>query len=253
MTTRSGLAATAEQVARGLSKASMLDGRAFIRTPVLFPSGSTAVVVLHEEGSDRYRVSDLGQGFEEADTLGIAAAYRSQATEVAARSGLKFDQTAFIVAGLEPDQLVGAVMAVANAAARALERALIRSESRRQEIATDRLVARLRHVFPTAQISRDAELRGASTHPWNFDALVRSGSDQAVFDLVTPHPASVAFASTKFHDVALLDHAPARVAVVRRKTGFGDLLAVVSQAARVVEEDASDRSLTRAADLPAAA
>lgn len=253
MTTSSGLAATAEQVARGLSKASMLDGRAFIRTPVLFPSGSTVVVVLHEEGGNRYRVSDLGQGLEEADTLGIATIYRNQAAEVAARSGLAFDHTAFVATTLEPDQLVGAVMAVANAAGRALERALLRSESRRQEAATDRLVTRLRQVFPKAQVSRDVELRGASTHPWNFDALVRSGGDQAVFDLVTPHPASVAFASTKFHDLARLDHAPARIAMVRRKASFGDLLAVVAQAARVVEETAPDRSLTRAADLSAAA
>ena len=34
----------------GLGKADLLDGRAFIRTPVLFPSGATVVVVIEDEG-----------------------------------------------------------------------------------------------------------------------------------------------------------------------------------------------------------
>lgn len=245
---KSGLAETAEQIARGLSKASMLDGRAFIRTPVMFPSGSMVVVFLHEEGGGRYRVSDLGQGLEEADTLGIATAYRNQAAEIATRSGIVFDERAFIVTGLEQDQLVGAVMAVTNAAGRALERAMLRSEGRRQEAAVERLVGRLRHAFPDADVTREAELRGASTHAWKVDALVRSGEDRAAFNVVTPHPASVAFATTKFHDIALLERAPARVAVVRRKASLGDLLAVVSQAAKVIEDEAADRTYLRAAE-----
>ncbi len=243
---RSGLADIAEQIARGLSKASMLDERAFIRTPVLFPSGSTVVVVLHEEGGGRYRVSDLAQGFEEADTLGIAATYSNQATEIAARNGIAFDGQTFVVTGLERDQLVGAVMAVANAAGRTLERAMVRSESRRQDAAVERLVVRLRHAFPAADVAREVELRGVSTHAWRVDALVRTGRDRAAFDVVTPHPASVAFVTTKFHDIARLEDAPARVAVVHRKASLGDLLAVVSQAARVIEDDAPDSAFARA-------
>jgi hypothetical protein len=57
----------------------------------------------------------------------------------------------------------------------------------------------------------------------------------------------VVWASTKFHDFARLDPPPTLVAVVRRKADLGDLLAVLSQAARVVEEDAPDRVLSRAA------
>lgn len=250
---RSGLADIAEQIARGLSKASMLDGRAFIRTPVLFPSGSTVVVIVHEEGGGRYRVSDLAQGFEEADTLGIAVAYGNQATEIATRSGIVFDGQTFIVTELEQDQLVGAVMAVANAASRTLERAMVRSESRRHDAAVERLVVRLRHVFPKADVARDVELRGVSTHAWRVDTLVRMGHDRAAFDVVTPHPASIAFATTKFHDIARLEDAPTRVAVVHRKAALGDLLAVVSQAARVIEDDASDSAFNRAAELRRAA
>ncbi len=70
---------------------------------------------------------------------------------------------------------------------------------------------------------------------------------QAVFDLVRPSAVSVAFAAAKFHDLARLEHPPARIAVVHRKASLGDLLAVVAQAARVVEEDAGDSAFRRAA------
>jgi hypothetical protein len=64
--TATSLAQLADEIARSLAHARMLDGRAYIRTPTLFPSGATAVVVIEEEGGGRYRLSDLGQGFDEA-------------------------------------------------------------------------------------------------------------------------------------------------------------------------------------------
>lgn len=158
--TKGSLPEIAEQVAHGLSKASMLADRAFIRTAVLFPSGSTVVVVIHDEGGGRFRVSDLGQGLEEADMLGISPAFRSQATEVAARSGIGFDGHAFLLTGAVADQLVGAVMTVANASSRALERAMLGTENRRSGAAVERLVARLVRIFPQAEVAREVKIRG---------------------------------------------------------------------------------------------
>jgi hypothetical protein len=244
--TKGSLAEIAEQVAIGLSKASMLAGRAFIRTAVLFPSGSTVVVVIHDEGGGKFRISDLGQGLEEADMLGISPAFRSQATEVAARTGIVFDGHAFLLTGAVADQLVGAVMAVANASSRALERAMVGSENRRSGAAVEKLVARLTHIFPRAVVAREVKFRGDSTHAWDFDATVTTKSGRAVFDIVTPHPTSIAFAATKFQDLARLDDAPARFAIVRRKASFGDLLVVIAQAAQVMEDDAPDSVFKRA-------
>ena len=81
----------------------------------------------------------------------------------------------------------------------------------------------------------------------HFDAVLRGDAGQAVFAFVTPHQTSVVFATAKFHDLARLDQAPVRVAVVHRKAALGDLLPLVAQAARVIEDDAPDRIVTRAA------
>jgi hypothetical protein len=253
VTMQAGLAEVAKQVARGLAKADLLQGRAFIRTPVLFPSGSTVVVVLEEDGSGRYRLSDLGQGFEEADQVGMADTYRRQAAPVAALSGIDFAGNAFVLAGITVRQLDGGTMTVANAAARAVERTLLRTGQRPEPATVERLVLRLTRLFPGANVTRAAELRGASEHPWSVDAVVAVGSHRAVFDIVTPSPVSVAFANTKFHDFARLEPPPKRVAVVHRKADFGDLLSVIAQAASIIEDDAPDRTFVRAAELAHAA
>lgn len=244
--TRNNLAEVADQVASNLAKADMLDGRAFIRTPVLFPSGATVVVVIEEEGRGRYRLSDLGQGHDEAELLSAGPVYHRQAADVARSAGLALAGHAFVLTGLDAGQLVAGVMTVANAAARTLERTMLRADQRAPEDVVEKLATRLVTLFPRAQVSRAVELRGASTHPWRVDALVTTGQDRAVFEVVMPSPVSVAFAAAKFHDIARLEHAPARVAVVRRKAALGDLLAVVSQAARVIEEAAPDATFRRA-------
>ena len=71
------MADLADQVARGLSTAAMIDGRAFIRIAVLFPSGST-VVVIEPEGGGSCRVSDLGLGSDQAELLDILPFYEGR-------------------------------------------------------------------------------------------------------------------------------------------------------------------------------
>ncbi len=245
--TRPDLAALAGRVARDLAGSDWLDGRAFIRTPILFPSGATAVVVIEDEGGGRLRLSDLGQGRDEAELQGIGAAYRRQAQEVAQRSGLTVEAGALVLAGITAAQAVAGVMTVANAAVRALERASVRAAQRPDAAEVERLYTRLATIFPRAQVTREAEIRGASTHPWSFAAMLETDRGRTVFDLVHPHHTAIAFAAAKFHDLARLEHPPRRVAVVHRKAALGDLLAVVGQAATVVEDDAADSVLRRAA------
>ena len=235
------LADLADQVARGLSKATMIEGRAFIRTAILFPSGSTVVVAIEPEGGGSYRVSDLGSGSDQAELLDIFSLYRGQAREVATHSGTTFTGHAFELARVTAEQLVGATMTVANAVGRALDHAVQRAEQRKREIAADRLFDRLGRLFRPSSVSRDVEIRGASAHAWKFDAIVQGSGHRAVFDIVTSHPTSIAFATTKFHDLARLDQAPVRVAVVHRKTSLHEFRSIVEQAAEVLDDDDTDQ------------
>lgn len=237
----------ADEISRGLASAEVFGGRAYLRTPMLLPSGASVVVVLGQEAPGRFRITDLGQGHDEAETLGFGRIYRRQAEEMAGLQGLVADQGALSLDDLDRDELPGATMALASAVLRTMERALLRAGDRRPQTAADRLIARLSRLFPGRPIRPEAEVRGASTHAWQVDAAVETERGLALFDFVSPAAVSVAFAAAKFHDIALLENAPARIAVVRRKDAFGDLLPVVAQAAKVVQEDAADATFEKLA------
>ncbi len=243
----SDLDGIATEISRGLASTEVFGGRAYIRTPMLLPSGASVVVVIEPEGAGRFRITDLGQGHEEAEALGFGRIYRRQAEDMAALQGLMADQGALWLKDLERDHLEGATMTLASVVLRTMERAILRAGDRRPQTAVDRLIARLTRLFPGRQVRPEAEVRGSSTHAWQVDAMVTTERGLALFDFVSPAPVSVAFAAAKFHDIALLDNAPARIAVVRRKDAFGDLLPVVAQAAKIVQEDASDETFERLA------
>jgi hypothetical protein len=88
-----------------------------------------------------------------------------------------------------------------------------------------RLYERLVNVFESKAVKKNVEIVGASTQQWPFAAVVTlPGHRRTVFEPVTKHPSSIAHASMKFGDIALLKHdAPHRVAVVQYASDGGRL------------------------------
>lgn len=237
----------AEEIRHGLASAEVFGGRAFIQTPLVLPSGSSVVISVERQGADQFRISDLGQGNDEAEALAYGRMYRRQAEELASLQGLSVTHGELWLADLGQEELVAAVMGLATAVIRATERTIMRAAERRPQTAADRLISKLNRLFPNRKIQPEVEVRGASTHAWQIDVMMETERGLALFDIVSPAPVSVAFAAAKFHDIAALENPPARIAVVRKKEAFGDLLPVVAQAAKVVQEDASDESYERLA------
>ena len=216
------------------------------RTPLLYPSGSTVVVQIHRHG-DRFLVSDMGMGYQEADLMGMTLLFVRNANVVAERTGVKFDQHSFFVVDATKEQLVGATVAVANCSQEAVQIAAYKLAEKKAGEAKDRLYERLLTVFSPQRVSRDYEILGASRTPWHVAAIVRTDSKKTLFEPVANSHPSVVNAAAKFHDIALLVGAPARIAVVRNRSSFGTWLGVLSQAANVVEERVSNRTFERLA------
>jgi hypothetical protein len=237
----------AHALAASLASARLLEGRAFIRTPILFASGTVLVVVLEQEPGGTFRVSDLGQGHEEAVQLGVATAYLHRARGLAAAEGLVLHGHELAFDRIGEAALAGACAVLGSTVLRLVEQARLAGAATRDRSRKAHLLARLVEVFPDRRIEADAVVRGASTQEWSVDALLQEGGRRIVFDLVEPHLTSVSLAATKLGDLAALEQAPRCVSVVRRKAEFGAMLALLSQAARVVEEAAPGGAFLRAA------
>ncbi|MBF0391480.1 MAG: hypothetical protein HQL38_02260 [Alphaproteobacteria bacterium] len=233
-------------VARALANVRHERDASFIDLPVMYPSGSLAVIRIDPHHDGHYLVSDMGMGFEEADLMGAGRLFTHSAPAVAMRAGVHFERSTFSL-GVRRDRLVGAVSVVAACSQEAVQVAAFRLDEKKKADAADRLCERLFRLFTPAKVERGATVVGASNTPWTVTALVRTDGHRAVYEPVSEHPNSVASALTKFVDLTQLDHPPARIAVVRSKELLGTRLALISTAANVVEEGVSDQILERLA------
>src|ERR1700677_2719324 len=67
-----------------------------IKTPLMYPSGACAVVQITQQG-DRFFVSDMGLGHQEAEMIGASTLYANSARGLADHYGIRFDNQAFFV------------------------------------------------------------------------------------------------------------------------------------------------------------
>lgn len=242
---------TVEHVAREIVATHHRGGSSFISTPLLYPSGATVVVRI-DDGHPTFFVSDFGMGYNEAEMMGGGNIYSRHARTVADIAGVGFDNQAFFVIQASREQLPGAVVTIANCSQEAVAIVAHRIAERRISDESEFLYQRLESLFSPKAVTRDAEIVGASNTKWPVAALVQLGRRGAIFEPVVNHRTSVVTAAAKFHDIARLEHSPARVAVVHKKADFGTYLGVLSQAASVINDDASDAAYRKVAEAEAA-
>lgn len=248
-TDTSTLKEVGDEVARQLSSSFTRADGTYIRTPLLFPSGSHAVALITASSANTFLVTDFGLAFEEADLMGASSTFTHQATKYAKRYGLQFDSRSFFLFEVPRDLLVSAVTTVANVAVKTVEAAALKHAERREEEEAARMVDRLRTIFSPKSVIEQAEVRGASSHSWRVDAAVKSGHRLAAFDFVKPHHNSIVSTVAKFSDIARLDEdAPQRISMVQSKTSLQSYLDVLSSVSDVVDERLPDTKLRELAE-----
>lgn len=220
---------------------------AFITTPLMFPSGSMAVVRVDVLGHDRHFVTDMGTGYLEAEMMGTSLIYERNAKPIAEHVDVQFDHHAFSLVDVSRDQLPAAIITIANASQQAVAVTAYKLSEKKIAEDTEFLYARLVKVFTPLQVSRDVPIVGASNTSWHVANIVRYERKLTVFEPVSKHPNSITTATTKFHDLARLEDPPNRVAVVENKERLGTYLGVLAQAASVVTRDVPDSTLMRLA------
>ena len=207
------LASLADDVARGLAYAEGRADGAFVVTPVLYANGSHVVcrITPTERG---FEVSDNGEAALIAATMGLDGSFAKAASHVAARGGAEFADRTFYISSVRREQLVGAVIYVANASAQAIERLIYSTEDERISKSRQVFETRIRAAFGQGAL-KDREVKGA-TGTWKFDAVVRApaGNIQAVFEFISPQYSAVASSYMKLNNVRALSDGPKAVAVL---------------------------------------
>lgn len=236
-----------DEVARQIVTTEHFGAGSVIKTPLLYPSGAAVVVEISQHG-DRFFISDMGFGYQEAEMYGASRAYQRGAPALAEQFGISFDNQSFFVAEASQAQLAGATTVVANCSSEAASHAAYKAAERRYEDDSDLVYSRLVSVFPKGSVERNVEISGSSNHKWPISAVLQERGRVVLFEPVSKYHVSVVNTATKFHDIARLERAPKRVALVKSKSELGDLVNVLSQAGSVVEYSVPDETLRRIAE-----
>lgn len=216
-----------------------------VALPIFYPSGAAATVEVLQTGM-RFSISDAGLAYREAELIGAENLFNRNASSVAEQFGLDVGKRGFTTAA-SVDQLAGAMADVASASVQVAHRICERVAQRSEAAITAHLYERLVAVFGAQKVVREAEIAGASSHQWRITALVHVNGKDMAFEAVSNHHSSVYSSATMFHDLSLLERRPVPVAVVKDKAALGAYLSILSQAANVVDETASNAALERLA------
>jgi hypothetical protein len=238
---------TLESVVRQLARFEQRGESAFIHVPVLYPSGAGVVVRVDDSRNGKFFVTDMGLGYQEAEMMGASLIYLRHAKHIAENAGIQFDSEAFFVIQTTREQLAGAIATVANCSQEAVALAAYKLAERRATDVAETLYERLVRIFTPPKVEKNAPIFGASNTEYHFAAVVTVVKKPAVFEAVANHPTSIAFASSKFHDLALLERPPTSVAVVRKKKELGTYHNLLAQVANVIEIDEPDERIEKLA------
>lgn len=239
-----------EQVARKLISVKLAGREAFIQTPLRYPSGSSSVIRISDEGGSFF-VSDYGLGFDEAEMMGASQQlYFRQASAIAMKANVQFDQHAFFIVQVDKERLPGAVIAVANCSLEAVQLTAFKLAERKTNDANEKLYTRLANVFKGRRVvvSKNVPIIGASNHEWHVATMVQADGRKTAFEAVGTHPNSYATAVMKFGDIARLNSPPRTVAVVQNKMALGDYIGVLSPVANIVEDSLEDSQFIKLAE-----
>ncbi|WP_342657109.1 hypothetical protein NPJ82_09145 [Sphingomonas sp. NY01] len=243
------LATAVDEALRTLVHSHQWGGDIFVSLPVFYPSGTAATVRISSNGG-RVTVTDGGYAYREIEQIGAEAYFRKSALAVAEEVGATVSKRTLVIY-TDFGGLAGAISDMASGSVRIAHKVSARVGAKGEAEIADYLLKRLSEVFGVSQVQSRATLVGPSTREWRIDALVKTQGSTAIFQAVTSHHASVYSTSAMFHDLALLETAPATIAVVRSKAEMGSYLGILAQAGSVLEEGQSDGAYRSAIELSA--
>lgn len=217
----------------------------FINLPLIYPGGSPVTVKVSSIAGG-LRVSDNGFAYREAEAVGAERAYARTAGKVAEDACLQRNARMLFI-DVPPEQLTRAICDVGLASWQVVDRIFNRLNNETAEEASAILRERLGKVFGPKSLRQNPVIMGASHSEWKFSAVVETDNRVAVFHVVPEHPASIYRTVAAFHDLAILEMPPKRIAVVENTHILGPNLHILTQAGRVVENSQPDEVFLQAA------
>lgn len=236
---------SARDILRAIGEPWVTEEGLAVPTTTLLPGGELATVLIRPDEGGRFFVSDNGAGREAAlnrGVLSVGAGAKRRAKRIAEAGGLQVDGDAFVLRHVAQAQLASAVSYVADASRAWAEYIVEQSTKARVAEVAEIVWEKLERAYTARRVKRRPSVLGASTTQYEFDFAVEiEGNRTALFEIVSPSMQSIAFAHTKFSDVARAHDDWLREAIVEDisqwPSDHTSLLAQVASHIRSANED----------------
>ena len=231
------------EAVEGLVSSRHFGHTSYVSLPMFGPDGSPVTLRVTSDMTG-FRVDDAGSTYRELDRLGLGRSFSANARKVMEHEDISVVDH-IIVAFADQGDLGRAISDVGLACWSLMEKDYRKlGDTSETDLAED-LRERLELIFGPS-LEHKQEIQGASSTEWAVSAIVKVDGRMAVFQAVTDHANSIYRASASFHDIASLQKPPALVAVVKDKEELGAKLGILSQVARVIEQNQSDEIFRKA-------
>jgi hypothetical protein len=220
-------------VRRGPGEKMLLD------LPVVYPSGSSAVVDVEING-DKIWVSDMGMGHTEALMMGAVDSYQHVARGKAAEFGVGYDGGAMFVLWAPVERIEAAISCVANASAQAAADAVRLATEVRHRKQEDAIFEKVTRIFGNRSVTKSYELSGKRSS-WEAHNVVRFPNGRgAIFEPMSKQHVSVSSKFLMFSDLREARIGFSLNAVVESIKGLDAKAQMVGDVANILELAAAD-------------
>jgi hypothetical protein len=206
---------------------------AIVSLPISYPSGSLSAVSISINDENCF-ISDCAIGYREAEMSGAADFYDAAARHVSAWFGVGYDGASVFAASAHIDRVAGAAIAVANASAGAVSRAVMKAAEAKERNRNSAVFEILSDVFGRTNVEKTARITGRDAE-WDAHNVVCVRGRRSVFEYVSSSPTSVAFKFQMFSDIVKIEDPPALVSVVDSVEKLGRKGAMLSDVSDIIE------------------
>ena len=216
-----------------------------VGVPVSYPSGAFAAVHISISG-DKCFVSDCALGMREAEMAGTSDFYDASAKEAAAWFGVGYDGASVFAASAPLERIEGVIVAVANASAMAVSRALYKALDAKERQSNTLVFDLVSEIFGRNNVTKQQELTGKNT-VWPAHNVVTFNGRKAVFEFVGDNGNAIASKFFMFSDLAQADKSPSLNSVVKSLESLSAKGKMLSDVSNVVSMNAAHNEFRRLA------
>jgi hypothetical protein len=214
-----------------------------VAVPVAYPSGALAAVHISLSGELCF-VSDCALGLREAEMSGATDFFDAAARDAAHSFGVAYDGASVFAASAPLGRIDGAIIAVANASATAVGKALLRASETKEKTANSAVYDLISDIFGRHRVARKAEIVGQDAS-WEAHNVVTSDGSRAIFEFVGEHSNSIASKFLMFSDLVRIENGLALNSVVKSIASVGPKGAMLSGVSNVIAIDSSRETFVR--------